>query len=123
MANQIDEVTSLTRAFASASTSETDLYREEKLPGKGVGCIALVEIMKGNLVLRETPQLLHPVSAKRQLIHDDEEYEEEEEEAKHLEFCVNVLPSDCDTWMISLGQPISSYTIIFAPLYVFNGRD
>ena len=89
MANQIDEVTSLTRAFASASTSETDLYREEKLPGKGVGCIALVEIMKGNLVLRETPQLLHPVSAKRQLIHDDEEYEEEEEEAKHLEFCVN----------------------------------
>ena len=46
--------------MASVSTSE-NLYKKEQLPGKGVGCIALVEIKKGDLVLREAPQLLHPV--------------------------------------------------------------
>ena len=46
--------------MASVSTSE-NLYKEERLPGKGVGCIARVKIKKGDLVLREAPQLLHPV--------------------------------------------------------------
>ena len=42
------------------STSEHELYKEEKLAGKGVGCIAMKEIKKGNLVLREAPQLVYP---------------------------------------------------------------
>ena len=42
------------------STSESKLYKEEKVVGKGIGCIAMKEIKKGSLVLREAPQLLYP---------------------------------------------------------------
>ena len=60
------------------STSE-NLYKEERLPGKGVGCIARVKIKKGDLVLREAPQLLHPVWSG---------YPTSEENVKHYRDCV-----------------------------------
>ena len=36
------------------------LFKEEFVPGKGVGCVAMKNIKKGTLVLRETPQLYFP---------------------------------------------------------------
>ena len=34
------------------------MYREQALPGKGVGCVAITKIKKGTLVVREKPILL-----------------------------------------------------------------
>ena len=64
--------------MASVSTSE-NFYKEGQLPGKGVGCIATVEIKKGELVLREAPQLLHRVLSEDQT---------SEEIVKHYRDCV-----------------------------------
>ena len=36
---------------------ESLAYQEERLPGKGISCIATKDIKKGSLVLRESPQL------------------------------------------------------------------
>ena len=38
--------------------AESPLYKEASIPGKGTGCIAVKDIKKGNLVLKELPQLL-----------------------------------------------------------------
>ena len=37
--------------------AESVLFREEIIPGKGIGCIAIQDIAKGSLVLRELPLL------------------------------------------------------------------
>ena len=37
---------------------EPMFYKEESVPGKGMGCIAIKDIKKGSLVLRESPQLV-----------------------------------------------------------------
>ena len=36
------------------------MYREENMPGKGIGCIAVKEIKKRRLVLMEFLQLFNP---------------------------------------------------------------
>ena len=80
MASEFDKASNLTRDLASMCTSEaTNLYKEEKLPGKGIGCIALVDIKKGDIVLKETPQLLHPLIP---------EYPTHEETIRHYMHCV-----------------------------------
>ena len=43
------------------------LYQEESVPVKGIGCVAIKDIKKGNLVLREVPQLLQ---ADEEIIRD-----------------------------------------------------
>ena len=42
------------------SGADSLLFKEENVPGKGVGCVAMKNIKKGTLVLRETPQLYFP---------------------------------------------------------------
>ena len=51
--------------------SLSNLYKEEWLPEKGVGCIALADLKEGYLVLREVPQLLHPVITDVNFTHED----------------------------------------------------
>ena len=60
MASGLDEVSTLTEEMALVSTSKAQPYKEEKLVGKGLGCIATKSIKRGSLVLREAPQLVHP---------------------------------------------------------------
>ena len=55
-----DQVSLLAEKLETVSTSESELYKEAKVSGKGVGCIATKVIKKGGLVLREAPQLFHP---------------------------------------------------------------
>ena len=43
------------------------LYQEESVPVKGIGCVAIKDIKKGNLVLREVPQLFQ---ADEEIIRD-----------------------------------------------------
>ena len=50
----------LTTTMASG-LEDSQLYMEENVEGKGTGCFANRDIKKGDLVLREAPQLLHPV--------------------------------------------------------------
>ena len=45
---------------AGNATHGDGVYREEVIPGKGIGCIATEEISPGCLVLRETPSLFLP---------------------------------------------------------------
>ena len=69
MASEVDEVSILTNELDSVSLS--NLYKEEWLPEKGVGCIALADLKEGDLVLREVPQLLHPVITDVNFTHED----------------------------------------------------
>ena len=69
MASEVDEVSILTNELDSLSLS--NLYKEEWLPEKGVGCIALADLKEGYLVLREVPQLLHPVITDVNFTHED----------------------------------------------------
>ena len=59
-----DQVSSLSVGFDTLSTSAEEgqswPYKEANLGEKGVGCIASQDIKKGDLVLRETPQLIVP---------------------------------------------------------------
>ena len=59
MASGLDEVSTLTEEMALVSKSKAQPYKEEKLVGKGLGCIATKSIKRGSLVLREAPQLVH----------------------------------------------------------------
>ena len=69
MASEVDGVSILTNELDSVSLS--NLYKEEWLPEKGVGCIALADLKEGDLVLREVPQLLHPVITDVNFTHED----------------------------------------------------
>ena len=60
MASGRDQVSLLAEKLETMSTSESELYKVEKVAGKGVGCVAVKEIKKGSLVLREAPQMLYP---------------------------------------------------------------
>ena len=60
MASGRDQVSLLAEKLETVSTSESELYKVEKVAGKGVGCVAVKEIKKGSLVLREAPQMLYP---------------------------------------------------------------
>ena len=60
MASGLDEVSTLTEEMALVSKSKAQPYKEEKVVGKGLGCIATKSIKRGSLVLREAPQLVHP---------------------------------------------------------------
>ena len=60
MASGRDQVLLLEEKLEAVSTSESELYKVEKVAGKGVGCIAMKVIKKGSLVLREAPQMLYP---------------------------------------------------------------
>ena len=42
------------------SGADSLLFKEENVPGKGVGCVAMKNIKKGTLLLRESPQLYIP---------------------------------------------------------------
>lgn len=55
-----DQVSLLAEKLETVSTSECELYKEAKVSGKGVGCIATKAIKKGDLVLKEAPQLFFP---------------------------------------------------------------
>ena len=68
MASGGEQVSSLAEKLETMSTSEPQLYKVEKVAGKGVGCIAMKEIKKGSLVLREAPQLLYPENGIRTFV-------------------------------------------------------
>ena len=53
-----DKVSILTKELEEVSMSESALYRVESVEGKGIGCIAVQDVKKGSIVLRESPQLL-----------------------------------------------------------------
>ena len=57
MAEALDPVCQLSEKLEQLSAAPPDLYRLEKVPGKGIGCIANQVIEKGTLVLREVPQI------------------------------------------------------------------
>ena len=82
MASEVDEVSILTNELDLLSLS--NLYKEELLPEKGVGCIALANLKEGDLVLREVPQLLHPVLSEDQT---------SEELVKMLQVTLSEVPS------------------------------
>ena len=63
----------------ASGLEDSQLYMEENVEGKGTGCFANRDIKKGDLVLREAPQLLHPVLP---------ETTTSEELVKHYIFCV-----------------------------------
>ena len=60
MAENADQVSLLSEGFDRLSTSEVQLYVVDNLGEKGLGCITNQDIGKGDLVLREYPQLFQP---------------------------------------------------------------
>ena len=48
---------------------ENNLYKVDKIEGKGVGCIALQDIKPGTLILKEVPQCV----AKKELVYFSQE--------------------------------------------------
>ena len=80
MASGLDEVSVLAKELETISTSDSQLYREEGVVGKGAGCIANVEIKEGSLVLREAPQLFQPPSKENPTV---------EENTHHYALCIN----------------------------------
>ena len=48
---------------------ENNLYKVDKIEGKGVGCIALQDIKPGTLILKEVPQCV----AKKGLVYFSQE--------------------------------------------------
>ena len=63
MATEPDQISSLSEGVDTLSISAEGRswpYKEANLGEKGVGCIASQDIRKGDLVLRESPQLLVP---------------------------------------------------------------
>ena len=73
MASGLDEVSTLTEEMALVSTTKkAQPYKEEKLVGKGLGCIATKAIKRGGLVFREAPQLLPKPTNSWTLEHDYE---------------------------------------------------
>ena len=53
----------------SLTNMENNLYKVDKIEGKGVGCIALQDIKPGTLILKEVPQCV----AKKELVYFSQE--------------------------------------------------
>ena len=103
MASGLDEVSTLTEEMALVSTTKAQPYKEEKLVGKGLGCIATKAIKRGGLVFREAPQLLPKPTNSWTLEHEIEGCIEaflemsKEDQDSYLELH-NMFKSDDSSW-------------------------
>ena len=104
MTKEYDHLPFLSNQLGRVSTSEHQLFREEGVKGKGVGCIASQAMKRGELVLREFPQLFLPDDlAGTNLVQQTKSILKafsvmsKEDQARYMRL-YNIYSADCTKW-------------------------